>query len=65
MPRALATFRAEGINALPSPTDYEVVDREGYTILDFLPDAEALADTTQAIKEYMGLVVYRWRGWIK
>ena len=65
MPRALATFRAAGINAIPSPTDYEVIDREELTILDFLPDAEALADTTKAVKEYLGLVVYRWRGWIK
>jgi uncharacterized SAM-binding protein YcdF (DUF218 family) len=65
MKRALATFRSAGINAIPSPTDYGVVDREEVTIIDFLPDAGALAGTTQAIKEYMGLVVYRWRGWIK
>lgn len=64
MPRALATFRAAGINVIPSPTDYGAADREEFTILDFLPDAEALADTTRAIKEYLGLVVYRWRGWI-
>lgn len=59
MPRALATFRTAGIDAIPSPTDYEVIDREEFTIMDFLPDAEALADTTRAIKEYLGLVVYR------
>lgn len=64
MPRALATFRMAGINAIPSPTDYGVTDREESTILDFLPDAGALAGTTQAIKEYLGLAVYRWRGWI-
>ena len=65
MPRALATFRTMGINAIPSPTDYTVIDREKLSIFDFLPDAEALAGTTQAIKEYLGLIVYRWRGWIK
>jgi uncharacterized SAM-binding protein YcdF (DUF218 family) len=65
MLRALATFRSAGINAIPSPTDNGVVDREEFTVIDFLPDAGALANTTQAIKEHMGLVVYRWRGWIK
>ena len=65
MPRALATFRTMGIKAIPSPTDYRVVDREKFTVFDLLPDAEALAGTTQAIKEYLGLMVYRWRGWIK
>jgi uncharacterized SAM-binding protein YcdF (DUF218 family) len=65
MPRALATFRSAGINAIPSPTDYVAVQREELTIIDFLPDAGALANTTQAIKEYMGLVVYRCQGWIK
>lgn len=65
MSRALATFRTIGIQAIPSPTDYTVIDSEKLSIFDFLPDAEALAGTTQAIKEYLGLMVYRWRGWIK
>jgi len=65
MLRALKTFRKMGINTIPSPTDYRVVDREKFSIFDFLPDAEALSGTTQAIKEYLGLMVYRWRGWIK
>lgn len=65
MPRALATFRTMGIKTIPSPTDYTVIDRENLSIFDFLPDSEALTGTTQAIKEYLGLIVYRWRGWIK
>jgi len=64
MPRALATFRAAGVKAVPSPTDYEVVDRQQTTIMDFLPDAGALEGTTRAIKEYLGYVVYWMRGWI-
>lgn len=65
MPRALATFRAVGVDVIPSPTDYGVVDKEESTILDFLPDAEALFGTTRAMKEYLGFVVYRLRGWIE
>jgi uncharacterized SAM-binding protein YcdF (DUF218 family) len=65
MPRALATFRAAGIQAIPAPTDYEVVDRQMTTLLEWLPDAEALAGSTRALKEYLGLGVYWLRGWVK
>jgi uncharacterized SAM-binding protein YcdF (DUF218 family) len=64
MPRALAAFRSAGVDAVPSPTDYTVVDESPHTPLDFLPNSEDLARTTRAIKEYLGLGVYRWRGWI-
>ncbi len=64
-PRALATFRSAGINAIPSPTDFEAIDRQQRTLLDYLPDAKSLERTTRVIKEYMGRVVYRWRGWIQ
>jgi len=64
MPRALAIFRAAGVKAVPSPTDYEVVDKQQTTIMDFLPDAEALEGTTRAMKEYLGYAVYWMRGWI-
>ncbi len=65
MPRALATFRSAGINAIPSPTDFEAIELEQRTILDWLPEVKALERTTRIIKEYMGIAVYRWRGWIK
>jgi uncharacterized SAM-binding protein YcdF (DUF218 family) len=64
MPRAIATFRTAGIDAVPSPTDYGVVDAGRLTILSFLPDAGALYGTTRALKEYLGLAVYWCRGWI-
>jgi len=63
MPRALATFRSAGVNAVPVATDYRVVE-ETTTLLSFLPDAGALKGTTAAIHEYVGYAVYRWRGWI-
>jgi uncharacterized SAM-binding protein YcdF (DUF218 family) len=62
MPRALATFRAAGVDAIPAPTDFEVMPRPR-GLLDWLPDADALAASTRALKEYLGLWVYRWRGW--
>ena len=62
LPRALATFRAARIDALPAPTDFEVMPEPPHP-LRWLPDAEALFDSTRALKEYLGLWVYRWRGW--
>ena len=42
-----------------------IVDRQQSTLLRWLPDAEALADGTRALKEYLGSMVYRLRGWIR
>ncbi|KAA6185148.1 YdcF family protein [Thiohalocapsa marina] len=62
MPRALASFRATGVEVIPAPTDFEVMPEPAHP-LRWLPDAAALADSTRALKEYLGLWVYRWRGW--
>jgi uncharacterized SAM-binding protein YcdF (DUF218 family) len=63
MPRAKATFDAAGVKAIPAPTDYEILEQRNSTLLDFLPDAGALAGSSRALKEYLGIWVYRWRGW--
>jgi uncharacterized SAM-binding protein YcdF (DUF218 family) len=63
MPRALAVFRRAGLPVEPSPTDFRVRMPLYDSVLDFLPDAEALARTTAAIRELIGLGVYRMRGW--
>jgi uncharacterized SAM-binding protein YcdF (DUF218 family) len=64
MPRALASFRAAGIDATPAPTDYRVDERDEPTLLKFLPSAEALSTTTEGLREYLGQAVYRLRGWM-
>lgn len=63
MPRSLATFAAAGIEAVPVPTDFHVRQPLFESVFDLLPDAGALAGTTGAIKEFIGLAVYRMRGW--
>jgi uncharacterized SAM-binding protein YcdF (DUF218 family) len=63
MPRAVATFRAAGLDVIPAATDYEVVTREGLSVLDVLPDAGALSSSGRALKEYLGMLVYWLRGW--
>jgi uncharacterized SAM-binding protein YcdF (DUF218 family) len=63
MRRALATFRAAGVEAVPAATDYRVVEGQT-TVLDLFPSAGALDGSTAAIREYVGYIVYDWRGWI-
>jgi uncharacterized SAM-binding protein YcdF (DUF218 family) len=63
MPRALAVFQKLGISLVPAATDIPAGPPQFASLLDLLPDAGALARTTSAIKEMIGLRVYRFRGW--
>ncbi|NJL35594.1 MAG: YdcF family protein [Leptolyngbyaceae cyanobacterium SM1_4_3] len=72
MPRSLRIFQKQGIEAIPAPTDFLVTERstqetsqttEGL-VLSLIPDAEPLQQTTRALKEYLGLLVYRLKGWL-
>ena len=63
MRRAEAAFSNVGLTLLPWPADYRGVAPQAWSIFDVLPDARALATTTAAIKELLGMVVYRLRGW--
>ena len=72
MPRSVAIFKKLGIEITPAPTDYlvptEIYESVNTTwqgrILSLLPDAEAQAHFTRALKEYVGFTIYRLRGWV-
>lgn len=71
MPRSLLIFKRQGIEAIPAPTDFlmtEPQEEEEKTwqnfVLNLLPDPENLGNVTGALKEYIGLAVYRLRGWL-
>ena len=74
MPRAHAIFEKNGpYTIIPAPTDYRVTQAEWehYTqlrlsiqLFNLMPSSRELSWTTQMLKEYMGLVVYRLRGWL-
>ena len=72
MPRSLAIFRKQGINAIAAPADFLVSDRNlieagassQSRILSLIPKSDSLDLTTQAIKEYIGTIIYRLRGWL-
>jgi uncharacterized SAM-binding protein YcdF (DUF218 family) len=72
MPRSLLIFKRQGIDVIPAPTDFLVSELDSLTmgrtfqniILNLVPDSDRLDKTTQAIKEYVGMAIYRLRGWI-
>ncbi len=72
MPRSMAIFKHLGIKAIAAPTDYRISQLEvdepnrqtESAILSFLPDEERFVHTTQAIREYIGILVYKLRGWL-
>jgi uncharacterized SAM-binding protein YcdF (DUF218 family) len=72
MPRSLLIFQRQEIDAIAAPTDFLVSEPEmeipssslSAIVLNLLPDSGRLEVTTKAIKEYIGTIIYRFRGWI-
>lgn len=60
MPRSVYIFQKEGIRVIPAPMGYQVYDHH-YTLLSVLPDMHALAATSIAIHELIGLLWYHLR----
>ncbi|HWI81427.1 YdcF family protein [Ramlibacter sp.] len=56
MSRARALFERQGLEVIPAPTDYEVVQRP-FDLLQVVPDGEALEGSGRAIKEIVGALV--------
>jgi uncharacterized SAM-binding protein YcdF (DUF218 family) len=73
MPRSVAIFEKQGFEVIPAPTDYLVTDRDWtyyltpdwrIQLFNLIPTAEDLHFTTLALKEYLGILVYRLRSWL-
>lgn len=63
MPRAAATFRKAGFEIVPVPADFITGWTPTIGIFNWLPNSGALADSSSAIHEWLGLIVYRVAGW--
>jgi len=62
MARALGTFRKAGLELTPAPADSRVEQPDPFP-LPFIPEANSLERSTDALKEWLGIFVYRLRGW--
>jgi uncharacterized SAM-binding protein YcdF (DUF218 family) len=73
MPRSVALFEKQGIEVIPSPTDFTITE-DGWSrtfspnletfLTNILPNSSAIGLTTTAMKEYIGLITYRIQGWL-
>jgi uncharacterized SAM-binding protein YcdF (DUF218 family) len=73
MPRSVALFQKQGIEVIPAPTDYTITqigwdelihgNIENF-LLGLFPNTSSLGLTTNALKEYIGIAVYRLQGWL-
>ncbi|MDA1247308.1 MAG: YdcF family protein, partial [Cyanobacteria bacterium] len=71
MPRSLASFRQRsGLTVIPVPCDYQLPTRAlfgkptaGSVLLGLMPDVQALSLSSIALKEHLGLAIYRLKGW--
>ncbi|WP_373480162.1 YdcF family protein [Geminocystis sp.] len=71
MPRSVKIFEKQNLIVIPAPTDYLVTQKDFQlednwqsTLLNLFPDSYYLDNTTLAIKEYIGMVVYKLKGWL-
>ena len=60
MPRAVQQFNKIGIKVIPFPADYHSNLSHEFNFKRLIPTAEALDQTSAAIKEYLGLLAAKW-----
>jgi uncharacterized SAM-binding protein YcdF (DUF218 family) len=73
MPRSVALFEKQGFDVIPSPTDFTIT-MEGWNktfspnfetfLTNLLPNSSSLGLTTNVLKEYIGMMMYQWQGWL-
>jgi uncharacterized SAM-binding protein YcdF (DUF218 family) len=73
MPRSIHLFEEQGFDVIPAPTDYDVTQANWQAlrqasipvqIMNLIPNVENLNSITNTMKEYIGILFYRFRGMI-
>lgn len=73
MRRAVPLFEKQGFEVIPAPTDYSFSDQEWENLLRFdwataytfvIPTIGSMETLQNALKEYLGYYVYKFRGWL-
>ncbi len=65
MPRARFQFEQAGFKVIPFRVDYHTDDTPEVTVLSYLPNAESLAKSETALREVIGWLFYRAKGFLK
>jgi uncharacterized SAM-binding protein YcdF (DUF218 family) len=64
MPRAAGAFRKAGFEVIAASADFHSGWGEGYFLEKWLPSAKSLVDSHTALYEWLGIAIYRLRGWM-
>ena len=71
MPRSVKIFEKQNLEVIPAPTDFIVSESNmgnnnsfKSNLLSFLPHASYVDNTTTAVKEYLGMLIYKLKGWL-
>jgi uncharacterized SAM-binding protein YcdF (DUF218 family) len=72
MPRAVALFQKQGLDVIPVPVDFSITQADALfnntdligKFIGLLPSASSLSTTTNALKEYLGILTYHLQGWL-
>jgi len=64
MPRAMAAFAKQGVQATAAPAPPQIVMPRDGSLQPWLPSQRAFEASRSIIKEYAGLLVYWVRGWV-
>ena len=59
MKRAMELFRHEGVDAIAFPANVQAQKRVALSVMDFVPQADALLKTERALREWEGIAYYR------
>lgn len=58
MPRAVAAFKANGLHVIPAPTGFTTLQRNYPLALQLVPQAQALRNSSIAVRETLGRLWY-------
>jgi uncharacterized SAM-binding protein YcdF (DUF218 family) len=73
MERSVLLFQHQGIQVIPAPVDYTVTQANWTnlfsldpqtTLVNLIPNVGSMSLTSGVLKEYLGIWVYRLRGWL-
>ena len=62
MPRSAAIFRKCGCAVYPAPTDYLADAPYRWDAINFVPNSDALNNSTNALHEIYGIIAYKMLG---